>query len=179
MIAQQTKLITAIQKSVFIPKIVRWKYIAPSINQHPKRAQSRYHLPPKSKKRQAINSRIPIAILPFGSIPSVVKRATDSGCAVNLKNNVCPIRSTGIILSSQDVLKFIISKVKVKNYTRKITLLILFEVLFYVNYSFLLFLLVEQLLFDTEKAVSIMFVMNIWDHTYVLEFIKHHWVQVW
>ncbi|BFG71352.1 hypothetical protein KACHI17_22330 [Sediminibacterium sp. KACHI17] len=36
-----------------------------------------------------INSAIPVAILPQGSIPISVKMKTDSSAAVNLKNSVC------------------------------------------------------------------------------------------
>lgn len=104
MIAQHTNVVIAIRKRALIPKIVRWKYIAPSINPHPKRAQSRYRLPPKRRKKQAINSRIPIAILPFGSILSFVNNATDSGWAVNLKNNVCHIIIAGKTLNAQWVI---------------------------------------------------------------------------
>lgn len=70
--------------------------IAPSINPMDNRAPQIVFEGIKSNIA-AINSKIPEAIRPQGSTPIFSKRATLSGCAVNLKNSVCSKIIAGII----------------------------------------------------------------------------------
>lgn len=51
-------------------------------------------------KTPAINSMIPVPILPHGSIPKIEKIWTLTGAAVNLKYNVCKSMIAATILSN-------------------------------------------------------------------------------
>jgi hypothetical protein len=66
------------------PNFVRWKNIAPDIRPRPIKAPNKLVRGTKINM-EAINSAIPVPILPQGSIPSIVNNSTDSGWAVNLK----------------------------------------------------------------------------------------------
>ena len=52
-------------------------------------------------KMDATSSRLPMPILPQGSIPKIVNRCTDCGAAENLKYNVCNIINAARTLNNQ------------------------------------------------------------------------------
>ena len=72
---------------ISIPRKNRCEKIAPVITPKPIKAPNQVVLGNNNNK-EAINSTTPDAILPWGSILSFEKIKTDSGAAVNLKNNV-------------------------------------------------------------------------------------------
>jgi hypothetical protein len=55
-----------------------------------------------SNKMPVINSIIPVTIRPQDSAPSLVNKATDSGCAVNLKYKVWKRITAAIIRTIQE-----------------------------------------------------------------------------
>ncbi len=83
-----------------MPNFVRWKKIAPDIIPSPIKAPNKVVRGIKIKIA-AINSAMPVPILPQGSMPSVVNNDTDCGWAVNLKNNVCNKMRAASILKTQ------------------------------------------------------------------------------
>jgi hypothetical protein len=71
-----------------IPSLVRWKYKAPAIRPIPSKAP-RPVVRGYRMSTEATSSKTPVPYRPQGSIPSCVNKATDCGCAENLKYRVC------------------------------------------------------------------------------------------
>lgn len=84
-----------------IPIIVRCASMAPDISPIPSNAPIKT-VAGISNKILAHNSMIPVPILPQGSTPNFVNNSTDSGCAVNLKYNVCKRMMAAVSLKSHD-----------------------------------------------------------------------------
>ena len=81
--------------------------MAPLINPNPIMAPIKVVLG-INMSTEAINSPMPVPIRPQGSMPSLVNNWTDSGCAVNLKYNVCNIMKAATSLNAHVKIVFVI-----------------------------------------------------------------------
>ena len=108
---QQTKTIIANIKSCppspceSIPITSRCDAMAPAIKPVPSNAPIKT-VDGTSNKILAISSTMPVPILPQGSTPNFVNNSTDSGCAVNLKYNVCKRMTAAVICNSHENIIF-------------------------------------------------------------------------